>query len=515
MERPLILTAATLLALSTMSPANAKGEPPGNAAQAMAAAQNAQRAQQMQAQNQQRQSQMQQMEREQAQARSNQEQAMKAQEEQARGAQMNAIRMQQSEAKQAQEQMRQQAQMQKGQQDQQRNQAAQMQKQQEQQRNQAAQMQKEQQEQQRNQAAQMQKEQQEQQRNQAAQMQKEQGQQRNQSAQMQKEQQEQQRNQAAQMQREQEHNRQPNQVVGNMNERMPGAQRQPGESAQQAAQQAEQREGREERGGTQIAAQGQHMNPGASFVRAAKPRAITAGVIPTAKAVSMPVLEPGATAQEQQHAAAATKNLQRHLIAVPANQAPQNGAGIRNSTVNNYFNNYRATVNNRQISINRQNTNFYNVPPTQFPQWWQPDAGWTYSNGFTIGSLPCNSDWLGYGWHPYWGPPPDGFVCESDYVPTPWFYIPAAGLWRQPGVMGYADYGPPYDYEGPITVEVMEPRHVHVRDPFTGWTNDRVINVVYFYNAYYYPEFERYGYMNRHGYFIWLNFDDSDADSGE
>jgi hypothetical protein len=198
-----------------------------------------------------------------------------------------------------------------------------------------------------------------------------------------------------------------------------------------------------------------------------------------------------------------------------ANQAPQNGAGIRNSTVNNYFNNYRATVNNRQISINRQNTNFYNVPPTQFPQWWQPDAGWTYSNGFTIGSLPCNSDWLGYGWHPYWGPPPDGFVCESDYVPTPWFYIPAAGLWRQPGVMGYADYGPPYDYEGPITVEVMEPRHVHVRDPFTGWTNDRVINVVYFYNAYYYPEFERYGYMNRHGYFIWLNFDDSDADSGE
>jgi hypothetical protein len=512
MQRPLIVTAAALLALSTMSPATAKGEPPGNAAQAMAAAQNAQRAQQMQAQNQQRQSQMQQMEREQAQARSNQEQAMKAQEEQARGAQMNAIRMQQSEAKQAQEQMRQQAQMQKGQQEQQRNQAAQMQKQQEQQRNQAAQMQKEQQEQQRNQAAQMQKEQQEQQRNQAAQMQKEQQeQQRNQAAQMQKEQQGQQRNQAAQMQREQEHNRQPNQVVGNMNERMPGAQRQPGESAQQA----EQREGREDRGGTQIAAQGQHMNPGASFVRAAKPRAITAGVIPTAKAVSMPVLEPGATAQEQQHAAAATKNLQRHLIAVPANQAPQNGAGIRNSTVNNYFNNYRATVNNRQISINRQNTNFYNVPPTQFPQWWQPDAGWTYSNGFTIGSLPCNSDWLGYGWHPYWGPPPDGFVCESDYVPTPWFYIPAAGLWRQPGVMGYADYGPPYDYEGPITVEVMEPRHVHVRDPFTGWANDRVINVVYFYNAYYYPEFERYGYMNRHGYFIWLNFDDSDADSGE
>jgi hypothetical protein len=225
----------------------------------------------------------------------------------------------------------------------------------------------------------------------------------------------------------------------------------------------------------------------------------------------MPVLEPGASPQEQEHAAAATKNLQAHLIAVQGNQAPQNVPAIRNSTVNNYFNNYRTTINNRQISINRQNTNFNIVPPTQFPHWYQPEPGWTYSNGFCLGNLiTVGADWLGWGWHPYYGPPPEGFVCESDYIPTPWVYVPAAGLWRQPGVMGYADYGPPYDYEGPITVEVMEPRHIHVRDPFTGWMNDRVVNVVYFYNAYYYPEFERYGYMNRHGYFIWLNLDESD-----
>jgi hypothetical protein len=463
MERPFIhaaVAAMALVALSTMSPATAG--PQENLNQARAAAEaNAQRAQQMQAQqNQQRQAQMQQMERQQVEARQNQEQAMKAQEEQARQAQMNTMKMQQAEARQAQDQMRQQAQMQ--------------------QRNQASQMQKEQQE--RNQAAQMQKEQQE-------------------------------HNQAAAVQREQEErnrvsNAQPNRqnIPANINERTPGNERPP----QAAAQQAEQREGRQEHGGAQMAAQGQHMNPGASFVRAAKPRAITANVVPTIKAVSMPVLEPGATAQEQQHAAAATKNLQKHLIAVPGNQAPQNFSGLRNTTVNNYFKNFRTTVNNRQVSINRQNTNFYNVPYTQFPHWWQPAPGWTYSNGFTLGSLPCGADWLGWGWHPYWGPPPEGFVCESDYVPTPWFYIPAAGLWRQPDVMGYADYGPPYDYEGPITVEVMEPRHVQVRDPFTGWVNDRVVNVVYFYNAYYYPEFERYGYMNRHGYFIWLNLDDPD-----
>jgi hypothetical protein len=332
-----------------------------------------------------------------------------------------------------------------------------------------------------------------------------------QQASIQKEQQ-QQRNQAGQIQKEQEErnrvsNAQPNRqsIPANINERGPGNEH----PQREAAQQAEQRQGRQEHG-AQMGEQGQHMNPGATFVRAAKPKAITANVVPTAKAVSMPVLEPGATAQEQQHAAATTKNLQAHLIAVPGSHAPQNLSGLRNTTVNDYFNNFRTTVNNRQISINRQNTNFYQVPPTQFPHWWQPAPGWTYSNGFSLGSLPCGADWLGWGWHPYWGPPPEGFVCESDYVPTPWFYIPAAGLWRQPGVMGYADYGPPYDYEGPITVEVMEPRHVQIRDPFTGWVNDRVVNVVYFYNAYYYPDFERYGYMNRHGYFIWLNLDDPD-----
>jgi hypothetical protein len=326
--------------------------------------------------------------------------------------------------------------------------------------------------------------------------------------------------QAAQIQREQEPrsrqpnapqvgNAQPNRQLqpANVNERMPGNQR----PAAGAAAQPEQREARQEHGGPGMGAQGQHMNPGASFVRAAKPKPLSATVVPTAKAVSMPVLEPGASPQEQEHAAAATKNLQARLIAVQGNQAPQNVPAIRNSTVNNYFNNYRTTINNRQISINRQNTNFNIVPPTQFPHWYQPEPGWTYSNGFCLGNLiTVGADWLGWGWHPYYGPPPEGFVCESDYIPTPWVYVPAAGLWRQPGVMGYADYGPPYDYEGPITVEVMEPRHIHVRDPFTGWMNDRVVNVVYFYNAYYYPEFERYGYMNRHGYFIWLNLDESD-----
>ena len=57
----------------------------------------------------------------------------------------------------------------------------------------------------------------------------------------------------------------------------------------------------------------------------------------------------------------------------------------------------------------------------------------------------------------------------------------------------------------PITVQVVEPMQVTAQDPATGETEPETINQVVMYNAYYHPEVGRWGYMNRAGYFIWLN----------
>ncbi len=246
------------------------------------------------------------------------------------------------------------------------------------------------------------------------------------------------------------------------------------------------------------------------FERAATPPPLLAPVVPIAKAISMPVLQAGISAEDHQHAQAVNHNLEKHLIAVEGAQAPFNRLMTRNAVESNYFNNYHTMINNQPINITRQNTNYFQVPAHAYPHWYQQEPGWVYSNGFTLGdSIRVGPDWLRWGWHPYFGPPPEGFVCASDFIPTPWIYLPAYGLWREPGVNGYAELGPPDYYDGPITVEVLEPRHIQTRDPFTGWANDQIINVVYLYNAFYYPDFGRYGYMNRHGYFIWLNLDDS------
>jgi len=243
-----------------------------------------------------------------------------------------------------------------------------------------------------------------------------------------------------------------------------------------------------------------------------KARALSVSAVPIEKAVPQPVLEPNANPGEQEHSKAVSANLQRHLVAVPGAQAPQNREPVVNNGRNHYFNNYSTVVNNRRISINRQNTNVSYFQPNQYPTWYQPQPNWVMSNGFTLGNdIHCGLDWLQWGWHPYYGPPPEGFVCADDYFPTPWIFIPAYGVWRQPGEFDYSPAGPPYDYTEPISVEVLEPRHVHTRDPYSGWVGDRVINVVYFYNAFYYPDSDRWGYMNRHGYFIWLNLDQDES----
>jgi len=246
-------------------------------------------------------------------------------------------------------------------------------------------------------------------------------------------------------------------------------------------------------------------NKGA-LARPFTPKPVAGNPLPLNKAISMPILAEGANAQQQEHAQQVQQNLQAHLIALDKNEGPTNINAIKRAAFNSYLNNYPTYLNNQRYLINRSNTFVNVVPANNYPYWYQPEPNWVYANSFVYGSnLNCGLDWLQWGWHPYYGPPPEGFVCAADYVPTPWIYIPAYGVWRQPGLMGYAESGPPYDYDGPITVEVLEPRHVNVRDPYTGWMNTQIMNVVYMYNAYFYPEEERWGYMNRHGYFIWLN----------
>jgi hypothetical protein len=281
------------------------------------------------------------------------------------------------------------------------------------------------------------------------------------------------------------------------------------QNAQQAAVEGQKNQAKAEEEGARAQTRISTTGGAPGFARSFTPKPVQGRTLPIGQAISMPVLEANANAQQQEHAAQVTRNLQAHLIAIDKNQYPTNINAIRNATLNSYMNNYPSFVNNRRYLINRSNTYVNTVPANEYPYWYHPEPNWMYANSFVYGSeLNCNVDWLRWGWHPYYGPPPDGFVCSRDYVPTPWIYVPAYGVWRQPGLMGYASSGPPYDYTGPITVEVLEPRHVHVRDPYTGFMNSSVVNVIYMYNAYFYPEDERWGYMDRHDCFIWLNLDE-------
>jgi len=83
-------------------------------------------------------------------------------------------------------------------------------------------------------------------------------------------------------------------------------------------------------------------------------------------------------------------------------------------------------------------------------------------------------------------------------------YVPWLNQWRQPGQMAYAAGGPPPEYTMPITVEAVEPIQTMVANP-AGIPVPQSINQIYMYNAFYYPRFGRWGFVNRQGYFIWLN----------
>jgi hypothetical protein len=232
-------------------------------------------------------------------------------------------------------------------------------------------------------------------------------------------------------------------------------------------------------------------------IRPNMPPALRVPPVPLQKAFPMPNFAAHASPDQMNRARMAQLNMTKHLRAVPINQAPRNYARLRTAQLNNYYNN-PMFINNRRYNINRQNTFYYPVQPNYYPSWYQPNPNWIFSNGFTLcNAINVGASWLGYGWQPYYGEPPVGFICASDFIPTPWVYDVASGQWRQPGLYSDVSGGPPYDYTGPITVEVIEP----VAAP-----NGQFVNVPYLYDAFYYPEAGRWGYENQQGYFIWVDF---------
>jgi len=219
--------------------------------------------------------------------------------------------------------------------------------------------------------------------------------------------------------------------------------------------------------------------------------------VPLQKAFRMPDFMRNANAEQRERAQNTERNMREHLIAVQMSHAPRNYARIRNSQLNSYYNNYPFFANNQQYYINRQNTHYYPVAQNYYPNWYQPNNNWVFSNGFTLGNvINIGLEWLGFGWQPYYGETPVGFICARDYMPTPWMYESMSNQWRQPGLYTYMSEGPNSDYTGPITVEVIE----QVSGP-----GGSLINVPYLYNAFYYPESGRWGYENQQGYFIWLD----------
>lgn len=239
-------------------------------------------------------------------------------------------------------------------------------------------------------------------------------------------------------------------------------------------------------------------------VRPFQPPPVGPHTIPLDKAMMMPALEEGITAEEREHAIQVENNLRRHLLALQV--PPATFSQVQSNVLNRFLSNYQTNIMGQAVNFNPQDTYVSAIPSYEYPAWWHPSPGWIFANGFTLGGLiNVGMDWLRWGWHPYYGPPPEGFICAADYVPTPAIYYPAYGLWRIAGVNGWASAGPGAEYTGPISVEILEHRKITVQDPFSGQNVNRLVNVPYLYNAFYFPEFQRWGFMNRHGNFVLLS----------
>jgi hypothetical protein len=226
--------------------------------------------------------------------------------------------------------------------------------------------------------------------------------------------------------------------------------------------------------------------------------------VPFNQAAPAPYAPPNLNPQQQQAFQHAQQNMQNNQFAVPANQAPPNYQNYQSAQTSSYMNNWGTTLGGQPITINAGNTYVNPIAQSAWPSWYQPTPGWGFTTGLVLGSVAAGLRWLTWGWPKYYGPHPVGFMYPTGYLPTPWIYRPWANQWRQPGEMAYAVGGPPPEYNMPITVEAVEPMQVMVPGP-GGVPMQETINQLYMYNAYYYPNFGRWGYFNRQGYFIWVN----------
>jgi len=247
-------------------------------------------------------------------------------------------------------------------------------------------------------------------------------------------------------------------------------------------------------------------HPG-QFQRPMTPPPLRIHAVPLMQAAPAPFLHGNISQAQRAQAQMNYQNMQNHLSAVPAAQAPPNYAAVQSAQYSQYTNNYPANIGGQPYIINAGNT--YVNPVQSYPGWWggyNPGPGWGWGTGLVLGaSIRAGLGWLGFGWPRYYGAPPAGFMYPPNYIPTPWVYNPAANQWLQPGQNAYAPGPPPPDYTMPITVQVVEPMQVTAQDPVTGETVPETVNQLVMYNAFYHPEVGRWGYMNRAGYFIWLN----------
>jgi hypothetical protein len=207
--------------------------------------------------------------------------------------------------------------------------------------------------------------------------------------------------------------------------------------------------------------------------------------------------------QQQAQAQTAQRNMQNSLVAMPQGQQPPGVQAVQQAQASSYMNGYQTSLGSQPVVINSGNTYVNPMPQASWPGWYHPPApGWGFGSSLLLGSIAADLGWFHSGWRPWMGPQPTGFMYGPGYMPTPYFYQPWSNQWMQPGQMGYLP-GPPPEYTMPITVEAMEPMQIPVMTPMgpqRQWVNQLVM-----YNAYYYPAYGRWGYVNRHGFFVWVN----------
>jgi hypothetical protein len=219
------------------------------------------------------------------------------------------------------------------------------------------------------------------------------------------------------------------------------------------------------------------------------------------EAFSPPVLSPRISVIQQADLALAERNLQQNLLFVSASQIPADFAAMKLVQSTHYFNNYNTTIAGQSITINPTNSYVKPAPRNQWPPGYQQSSDFGVGNGFLLGSLFANLNWLLWGWPTAYGAQPNSFIYAEGYFPTPWIYVTWANRWRVHGQPGYAPEGPPADYTMPISVEVVE----SLRVMSGGGAIPKKTNQLFLYNAFYYPAYGRWGYKNRTGTFVWLN----------